>query len=69
MSLDPVKLCEFCGNSVNHEGHRETCPEHPNHPEYDETHCAGCGRPHVSHERTPRDRYCPECRYAHLETD
>lgn len=26
-------------------------------------HCARCGQPHVSHERTPQDRYCPECRW------
>ena len=25
--------------------------------------CPGCGEPHVSHQRTPADTYCFQCRY------
>lgn len=37
--------------------------------EYDDETCPRCGEPHVAHGRTPEDRYCPECRYAHLEAE
>lgn len=61
MSLDTVKVCEFCGENVNGYGHRAECVTQSD--EWQETHCASCGQPHVSHERTPADRKCPECRW------
>lgn len=60
MSLDAEKICEFCGENINGFGHAPGC-------EFGT--CEQCGEPHVSHERTERDRVCPECRFAHLELD
>lgn len=34
-----------------------------------DAHCLGCGEPHVSHERTPADRFCGECRIASTTGD
>ena len=28
MSLDPEKICEFCGENVRGYGHRDNCPEY-----------------------------------------
>ena len=55
MSLDPVKLCEFCGNSVNHEGHRETCDA------YADSHCPRCGDEWQWDGDTERSRVCASC--------
>ena len=67
MSLDPVKLCEFCGENVNGYGHRPECVTQTD--EWADEHCASCGQAHVWHGRDEKDRVCPECRFSHLETD
>ena len=56
VSLDPVKLCESCGGSINHEGHRETCDF------YADTHCPRCGDEWVWDGDTEASRVCGSCR-------